>query len=96
MARTALEIGKDIDNLKRARGSGARRVEFGSGATRHAGVLANSSWAARSRAAAPSPNTRTDIDSTIAASRKRKPGSMDAISAFAAELGRPFEPWGTR
>jgi hypothetical protein len=40
-------------------------------------VLANSSWAARSRAAAPSPNTRTDIDSTIAASTKRKPGSME-------------------
>ena len=53
------------------------RANIGSGATRHAGVLANSSWAARSRAAAPSPNTRTDIDSTIAASRKRKPGSME-------------------
>ena len=63
------------------------------GATRHVGVLANSSWAARSRAAAPSPNTRTDIDSTIAASRKRKPGSMDTISAFAVDLGRLLEPW---
>lgn len=35
MARTALEIRADIDALRKARGSGARRVEFGSGATRH-------------------------------------------------------------
>src|ERR1700722_10984374 len=53
-----------------------------SGAARHVGVLANSSWAARSKAAAPSPNTRSDIDNTMAANKKRKPGSMDAGSAF--------------
>ncbi len=54
-----------------------------SGGGRHDGTLANSSCAARSNAAAPSPNTRTDIDNTIAANRKRRPGSMDAGSAFA-------------
>ncbi len=32
----------------------------------------------RSNAAAPSPKIRIDIDNTIAANRKRKPGSMDA------------------
>ena len=35
MARTSNEILSDIDGLRKARGSGARRVEFGSGATRH-------------------------------------------------------------
>ena len=40
----------------------------------------------RSSAAAPSPKTRTDIDSTIAANRKRKPGSMDASSALPGGL----------
>ncbi len=61
-----------------------RRCGFGllrklvSGAACHDGVLANSSWAARSSAAAPSPKTSIDIDNTIAANRKRKPGSMDA------------------
>ena len=53
------------------------------GAARHDGLLANSSWAARSSAAAPSPKTRIDIDNTIAENRKRKPGSMNANSAFA-------------
>lgn len=36
MARTSTEIARDIDDLRKARASGARRVEFGSGATRHA------------------------------------------------------------
>ena len=53
-----------------------------SGAPRHVGLPANSSWAARSNAAAPSPKTRIDIDNTMAANRKRKPGSMEAGSAF--------------
>src|ERR1700712_1276369 len=53
------------------------------GAERHDGLLANSSWAARSSAAAPSPKIRIDIDNTIAENRKRKPGSMNANSAFA-------------
>src|SRR3984957_16253440 len=57
-----------------------------SGAPRQAGVLANSSWAARSKAAAPSPKTRIDSDNTMAANRKRKPGSMDANSAFGISL----------
>lgn len=35
MARSSTDIRADIDNLRKARGSGARRVEFGSGATRH-------------------------------------------------------------
>ncbi|MDE1937314.1 MAG: hypothetical protein KGI34_25265 [Bradyrhizobium sp.] len=47
-----------------------------SGAARQDELLANDSWAARSSAAAPSPKTRSDIDSMIAANRKRKPGSM--------------------
>ena len=55
-----------------------------------AGLLANSSWAARSSAAAPSPKTSIDIDSRIAANRKRKPGSIGANSAFAWVLRRPL------
>ena len=47
-----------------------------SGVTRHDGLEAKSSCAARSNAAAPSPNTTTDIDSRMAASRKRMPGSI--------------------
>lgn len=35
MARSVLEITQDIDGLRKAIGSGASRVEFGSGATRH-------------------------------------------------------------
>ena len=62
--------------------SSVRRANIGSGAVRRAGRLANSSCAARSRAAAPSPNTRIDIERTIAANRKRKPGSMDSSSAL--------------
>ncbi len=57
-----------------------------SGAACHDGLLANSSWAARSSAAAPSPKTRIDSESTIAVSRKRKPGSIDASSTFAGLL----------
>jgi hypothetical protein len=53
-------------------------AKFVSGEVCHDGVLANVSWAARSSAAAPSPNTMIDIDSAMAANRKRKPGSMDA------------------
>jgi hypothetical protein len=49
-------------------------------------MLANSSCAARSNAAAPSPKIRIDIDSTIAVNRKRKPGSMVAGSAFGGGL----------
>ena len=60
-----------------------------SGAACHDGLLANSSWAARSSAAAPSPKTSIDIDNTIAANRKRKPGSMDANSAFAGYCKGP-------
>ena len=48
------------------------------------GRLANCSWLARSKAAAPSPNTRSETVSSVAANRKRKPGSMDADSARAA------------
>src|ERR1700727_3000762 len=47
-----------------------------SGAARQDELLAKDSWAARSRAAAPSPKTSSDIDNMIAANRKRKPGSM--------------------
>src|SRR5579871_4355338 len=47
-----------------------------SGAGRQDPLSANCSWAARSTAAAPRPNTRTDVDRRIAANRKRKPGSM--------------------
>ena len=43
------------------------------------GVLANSSWAARSSAAAPSPKTSTEIDKTIATNKNRKPGSMERL-----------------
>ena len=45
--------------------------------------MAKSSCAARSKAAAPSPKTNIEIDKTIAANRKRKPGSIDGNSAFA-------------
>jgi hypothetical protein len=67
-----------------------------SGVARNDVLLANCSCAARSRAAAPSPNTRIDMDRTIAANRKRKPGSIygkfrpDRVSAKA------FEQKGTR
>ena len=72
-------------------------AKTGSGLACHDGVLANSSCAARSNAAAPSPNTSIDIDNTIAANRKRKPGSMDASSAFAGYvLRRPLSRKGTR
>jgi len=59
----------------------------GSGVGRRDGMLANCSWAARSNEAAPSPKTITDIDRTIAANRKRKPGSMDASSALPRTAG---------
>ena len=58
-----------------------------SGAGRQAGALANSSWAVRSNAAAPNPNTRIDIDSTRAPNRKRNPGSMNAKFRFAGSEG---------
>jgi hypothetical protein len=35
MARISTDVQADIDNLRRAIGTGARRVEFGSGVTRH-------------------------------------------------------------
>ena len=57
-----------------------------SGVACHDGLLANSSCAARSRAAAPSPKIKIDSKSMIAANRKRKPGSMDASSTFAGVL----------
>jgi hypothetical protein len=60
-----------------------------SGAARQDELLAKDSWAARSRAAAPSPKTRSDIDNMIAANRKRKPGSMArGILAEAGERER--------
>ncbi len=67
-------------------GSGCAKVT--SGAVRHDGLAANSSWAARNSAAAPSPKIRSDIDNTIAATRKRKPGSIAASSALAGILRR--------
>ena len=68
-----------------------RCAKTGSGLACHDGVLANSSCAARSNAAAPNPKTSIDIDNTIAANRKRKPGSMDASSAFAGFFAKAFE-----
>ncbi len=68
-------------------GSSFSRANTGSGGARRDGRLANSSCAARNRAAAPRPNTRIDIESTIAANRKRKPGSMDASSALLDSAG---------
>ena len=70
----------------------ARPANTGSGGARRDGMLANSSWAARNKAAAPSPNTRIDIERTIAVNRKRKPGSMDASSAFGGSLRGPLRP----
>jgi len=64
-----------------------------SGGARRDGTLTNSSCAARSNAAAPSPNTRTDIDNTMAANKKRRPGSMDASSASALVLRRSLSHW---
>ena len=64
-----------------------------SGGARRDGTLTNSSCAARSNAAAPSPNTRTDIDKTMAANKKRRPGSMDASSASALVLRRSLSHW---
>ena len=63
-------------------GSSFSLAKTGSGGARRDGRLANSSCAARNKAAAPSPNTRIDIERTIAVNRKRKPGSMDASSAL--------------
>jgi hypothetical protein len=54
----------------------------------------NSSWAARNKAAAPSPNTSIDIDKTMAANRKRNPGSIAGISALASSLAKVLEPDG--
>ena len=51
-------------------------AKLAAGAACQEGLLANCSWAARSSAVAPRPNTSIDIDKTIAANRKRKPGSM--------------------
>ena len=62
-------------------GPSFRRANIGSGVARRGGRLANSSCAARNRAAALSPKTRIDIDRTMAVNRKRKPGSMDASSS---------------
>ena len=67
-----------------------------SGAARQDGMLANSSCAARSSAAAPSPKTRIDIDSTIAANRKRKPGSMERQVPPSRDSAKALEPSGTR
>jgi hypothetical protein len=67
-----------------------------SGAACHDGLLANSSWAARSSAAAPSPKTKIDSESMIAVSRKRKPGSIDASSTFAGVAAKSLERSGTR
>ncbi len=58
-------------------GSACCCANVASGAACHEGLLANCSCAARSSAAAPSPNTSIEVDNVIAASRKRKPGSME-------------------
>jgi hypothetical protein len=57
-------------------------VKTRSGGGRRAGILATSSWAARSYAAAPRPKIRIDVDRMIAANKKRKPGSIGADSAW--------------
>ena len=57
----------------------------GSGAVRQDELEANSSCAARNRAAAPRPKMRTETDNAIAANRKRIPGSISGYdSAFAS------------
>jgi hypothetical protein len=58
----------------------------GSGAARQDELEANSSCAARSRAAAPRPKTRMEMDKAIAASRKRKPGSISGYDSASAGL----------
>src|SRR5262245_48129556 len=52
-------------------------ANLGSGGARQEVLVAKSSWAARIKAVAPSPKTSTDMQMTIAANRKRKPGSID-------------------
>lgn len=52
------------------------------GPFRQDGLLTYCSWVARSSAAAPRPNTRMEVDSRIAASRKRKPGSIGRVANF--------------
>ena len=66
-----------VASLAASLGTSVCCAKLVSGPARQAGVLANCSWAARSSAAAPSPKTSIDIDNTIAANRKRKPGSME-------------------
>ena len=63
--------------------AGCGWVKTTCGATRRTGRLANSSRAERSSAVAPKPNTSIERQSTTAATRKRKPGSMNRGSAFA-------------
>ena len=77
-------------------GGSSWRVNTCSAGARRDGRLANSSCAERNSAAAPSPKTRTDIDSTIAANRKRKPGSMDASFPPCREAAGLLTPKGTR
>ena len=68
-----------------------------SGVTRHDGLEAKSSCAARSNAAAPNPNTTIETDSRMAASRKRMPGSICGDdSAVAGTLRGPSSQTGTR
>src|ERR1700722_3292739 len=65
--RSAESMGSDVSGCWAKGTSGAECQDE---------LLAKDSWAARSRAAAPSPKTSSDIDNMIAANRKRKPGSM--------------------
>jgi hypothetical protein len=60
----------------------------GGGIVRSEGTAATSSWVARNSAAAPSPKIRTDAASTMVATKKRKPGSMEPCPAFAHGLRR--------
>jgi hypothetical protein len=74
--------GSTRSNASVGGGPSFRRANIGSGVARREGRLANSSCAARNRAAAPRPKTRIDVDRTIAVNKKRKPGSMDSGSTL--------------
>ena len=87
--------GSTRSNASVGGGSSLWRANIGSGVARREGRLANSSCAARNRAAAPRPKIRTDIERTIAVNRKRKPGSMDA-SSTPSLFWRVIDAKGTR
>ena len=71
--------GASTRSIVKAAVAGSCCANIGGGAERILGVDTKRSCEARNSAAAPRPNTTSDIDNTTAANRKRSPGSISLV-----------------